>query len=184
MGNRLSKIVTRTGDDGKSHLGDNQRLAKNHIRFAALGTLDELNSHMGLILAHNPEHQDMIDQFKQIQQDLFDLGGELCPPYREAISTKQIMRLDELINNWNSLLPPLKEFILPGGNLASAHCHVTRTVCRRAERVLVELHATEPLNPAILQYINRLSDLLFIAARLLSLEAGMDELLWEHERKK
>lgn len=184
MGYRLSKIVTRTGDDGKTHLGDGHRLPKNHMRIEALGTLDELNSCIGLIIAHNPESQDIADGLKQIQQDLFDLGGELCPPHHKTISTNQVSRLDKLIEQWNATLPPLTEFILPGGNLAAAHCHLARTVCRRAERTLVALHEMEPMNLAILQYINRLSDLLFIAARILSREASIDEVLWEHSKKK
>jgi cob(I)alamin adenosyltransferase len=183
MGNRLSKIVTRTGDDGKTHVGDRQRIFKCDVRLEALGTLDELNSHIGLLLAHNPAFPDMVDQFKQIQQDLFDLGGELCPPYHLVINAQHILRLDNIINDWNETLPPLKEFILPGGNITAAQCHVARTVCRRAERALVQLHIKEAVNAESLKYINRLSDLLFIAARLLSKEAGIEDILWDHERR-
>lgn len=184
MGYRLSKITTRTGDDGKTHLGDGNRLLKSHARITALGELDELNSAIGLLLAHNPENQDIVDGLKQVQQDLFDLGGELCPPYREVIIAQHVLRLEQLIEKLNATLPPLKEFILPGGNITAATAHLARTICRRAERSFVKLHSEEPLNAAILQYLNRLSDLLFVAARIAAREASIDEVLWEHERKK
>lgn len=180
---RLTKITTRTGDDGKTNLGNGNRIPKHHARIEALGTLDELNSAIGLVLAHEPTNLDAAIALKKIQQDLFDLGGELCPPYRQAITLDKMVYLEEMIEKWNSDLPPLKEFILPGGNLTAASCHLARTICRRAERCIVKLNEEENLNPDILRYINRLSDLLFIAARVLARETTDKEELWEHERK-
>lgn len=182
MGNRLSKITTRTGDDGKTSLGKG-RLSKDHSRIEALGSLDELNSVIGMVVAHEPKNQEITSTLKQVQQDLFDLGGELCPPYREAVTDEKLAFLDEKISRWNADLPPLKEFILPGGNIKSATCHLARTICRRSERNLVTLHLDENLNPNILRYMNRLSDVLFIAARLLARETENPEELWQHERK-
>ncbi len=183
MGYRLSKITTRTGDDGKTSLGKG-RLFKDHARIEALGSLDELNSVIGMVITHCPQDQEIINTLKQVQQDLFDVGGELCPPYRTAVTDEKIAFLDEKITTWNATLPPLKEFILPGGNIKSATCHLARTVCRRAERHLVTLHQGENLNPNILRYINRLSDVLFIAARLLARETENKEDLWHHERNR
>lgn len=184
MSYRLSRITTRSGDDGKTNLGTNERLSKHHIHIETLGTLDELNSILGMVLAHEPTNQEIVIALKQIQQDLFDLGGELCPPYRQAITAKKIARLEALVEQWNATLPPLKEFILPGGNLKAASCHVARTVCRRAERCMVALHESEQLNADMLRYINRLSDVLFIAARMLARETNSREEFWDHDKKK
>ena len=183
MGNRLSRITTRTGDDGKTSLGSGNRLPKHHVRIEALGSLDELNSAIGIVLALGPLNQHTVATLKQIQQDLFDLGGELCPPYHLAISAEKTDSLEKSLQEWNAALPPLKEFILPGGNIKSATCHLARTICRRAERNIVALHDNENLNPEILRYINRLSDLLFVAARLLARESTNEEEMWQHERK-
>jgi cob(I)alamin adenosyltransferase len=184
MGYRLSKITTRTGDDGSTSVGVGERLLKNHDRIEALGTIDELNSVIGMVLAYKLNGANIVEAFTQVQQDLFDLGSELCPPYREAITQEKIIYLDQCIETWNATLPPLKEFILPGGNIKAATCHLARTVARRAERTLVTLHQTEPVNLNVLQYLNRLSDVLFIAARILARETLSEEPLWDHERKK
>lgn len=180
MGYRISRVTTRSGDDGKTNVGTKERLSKNHARIEALGTLDELNSAIGIVVAHQPINQEITATLKQIQQDLFDLGGELCPPYHQAVASDKVLRLESMIEKWNVSLPPLKEFVLPGGNLKAANCHLARTIGRRAERCLVALHEQEPLNPDMLRYINRLSDLLFIAARLLAQETNSKEELWEH----
>jgi cob(I)alamin adenosyltransferase len=183
MGYRLSKIYTRTGDDGKTHLGDGHRIAKNSARLEAIGTLDELNSSIGMILAHLPLNVSVQSCLIQIQHDLFNVGGELCPPYHPVIDKEKIILLEVKIDEWNTFLPPLQEFILPGGNIKAATCHLARTICRRAERCLVTLQQTETLNPEIISYINRLSDVLFVAARLLALETNNPEVLWEHDRR-
>jgi len=180
MSYRLSRITTRSGDDGKTNLGTKDRLSKSHIRIETLGTLDELNSSIGLVLAHSPANQEITHALKQVQQDLFDAGGELCPPYRQAITADKIAKLDSLITEWNATLLPLTEFILPGGNLKAASCHLARTICRRAERCIVALHESEEVNPDMLRYLNRLSDLLFIIARILARETTGKEELWEH----
>lgn len=180
MGYRLSKIYTRTGDDGSTHLGDGNRLTKDHPRLAALGTIDELNSAIGLVLAHQPAHQAIQTQLIAVQHQLFDLGGELCPPHHPAMTAEKVLHLEETLDEWNAMLPPLKEFILPGGNLKSAACHLARTICRRAERCVVTLHQQEAVSPDILRYLNRLSDLLFVAARLLARESDGVEMLWNH----
>jgi cob(I)alamin adenosyltransferase len=180
MSNRLTKITTRTGDDGKTNLGTKDRLSKCHIRIETLGTLDELNSSIGLVLAYEPGDASITKVLKQVQQDLFDAGGELCPPYHHAITVEKIAYLDTLISKWNATLPPLTEFILPGGNLISASCHMARTICRRAERCMVALHEREGVNPDMLRYLNRLSDLLFIVSRILARETNSTEELWEH----
>ena len=179
MGYRLSKITTRTGDDGTTGLGPKNRLSKDDVRIEVLGTLDELNSVLGLILAHNPADTEIEKSLQHIQQDLFNLGGELCPPYHPAITEEKLLRLDNWIADWNAMLPPLSEFILPGGNLLAAQTHVARTVCRRAERRLVSLHRVETLNPQLLQYMNRLSDLLFIVARIFARKTSEKEVMWQ-----
>lgn len=184
MSYRLSRITTRSGDDGKTNLGTKDRLSKNHIRIETLGTLDELNSSLGMVLAYEPLNQEISAVLKQVQQDLFDLGGELCPPYQQAVTTEKIAYLDAFITQWNASLPPLTEFILPGGNLKAASCHLARTICRRAERCIVALHENEKINADILRYINRLSDLLFISARILARETHSKEELWTHTNKK
>lgn len=183
MGNRLSKIVTRTGDDGKSHLGDGVRIYKNHPRLEAIGTIDELNSFIGFVLSFDIKNTEIKQALQQIQHHLFDLGGELCPPYRSVITEEHVVYLENLCQEWNQSLPPLKEFILPGGTTEAASAHLARSLCRRAERTIVALHQEQDTSHFILQYINRLSDLLFIAARCLN-QTRAREILWEHERKK
>ncbi len=183
MGNRLSKIYTRTGDDGKTNLGDGKRIPKDHARLELIGTLDELNSAIGIVLAHNPTTPSVKACLQQVQQDLFNVGGELCPPYYSVTTSDKTSALEKTIDEWNAELPPLKEFILPGGNLKSASCHLARTICRRGERSAVTLYALEAFNLEILRYLNRLSDLLFVAARVLTKESNTQEILWEHERR-
>ena len=182
MGYRLSKIYTRTGDDGTTSLDGQERLLKNALRIEAVGTLDELNCAIGLALSHPPIHPEVYECLCQVQNELFDLGGELHVPERIIITAEKITHLEEKLDHWNETLPPLKEFLLPRGNSKSAACHVARTVCRRAERSLVRLHRQTPLaNPEILRYLNRLSDLLFIIARILARESEEKEVLWDNK---
>ncbi len=181
MGNRLSKITTRTGDQGMTGLGDGSRISKDHLRIHAMGDVDELNSHLGVLLC-----EDMPDALREallsIQHDLFDIGGELCIPGHPFITEKHVTKLDGLIETYNADCPPLKEFILPGGSRAAAISHVCRTACRRAERAIVALGNVEEINIATRQYINRLSDLLFIWSRVLNQYAGKTDLLWQKDR--
>ena len=182
MGNRLSKIYTRTGDDGTTGLGDGTRVPKDDARVEAYGTLDELNSALGLLLAENlPE--DISAALRPIQHELFDLGSEFCLPGYKAIMAEHVQRLEKQLDKFNESLPPLKEFILPGGSRAAALCHLARTVCRRAERRAWTLHRQQPQNPESLRYLNRLSDLLFVMARVIARKNGGQEVQWKHERK-
>lgn len=183
MGYRLSKIYTRTGDDGKTQVGVGERIPKDDILIEVLGTLDELNCAIGLMLSNQIHNTDVQNCLTQIQHHLFDLGGELCPPFHQSISAEKVKSLENKIDQYNTSLPPLKEFILPGGNVASAHCHLARAICRRAERHLVTLQHEQNINAHALQYINRLSDLLFVIARVLAKQDHQNEILWEHERK-
>jgi len=183
MGHRLSKIYTRTGDKGTTGLGDGSRVDKDHPRIEAFGTIDELNSHIGLILA-NTLPDEIRACLSDIQHDLFDLGGELCVPGYQTITEDYVTRLEGILDNLNAELPALKEFILPAGGHATAQCHVARTVCRRAERRIHALHKNEPVNPASLAYINRLSDLLFVIARLCARFENGQEVLWNPDRYK
>ena len=183
MGHRLSKIYTRTGDDGTTGLGDGNRVAKDSARVAAYGTVDELNSVLGMVLAH--EVSDVIRScLVDIQHDLFDLGGELCVPGMEAITDAYVTRLENQLDSFNEQLKPLKDFVLPGGGMASATCHLARTVCRRAERKVVTLMRQEPVRTECARYLNRLSDLLFVLTRVLAADAGQPEQLWEHDRQR
>jgi cob(I)alamin adenosyltransferase len=183
MGNRLSKIYTRTGDDGTTGLGDGSRVAKDSARVAAYGTVDEANSTIGLVLAG--ELPDGVRTLlTAVQHQLFDLGGELCIPGHAAITDADIERLEQHLDAFNEPLPPLKDFILPGGGEAAARCHVARTVVRRAEREAVALSRFEPVRPEAVRYLNRLSDLLFVLARVLARASGHGEVLWNHERRK
>ena len=183
MGNRLSKIATRTGDGGETGLGDGRRVAKDSARVQALGDIDELNSCVGLVLAERiPAGPRKF--LLQIQHDLFDLGGEICIPGHSMIAQAQVQRLDETLAALNGTLPALKEFILPGGTRPAALAHLARTVCRRAERSLVALRRTEPVGERALQYLNRLSDLLFVLGRTLNRAGRRGDVLWRHERKK
>jgi cob(I)alamin adenosyltransferase len=184
MGYRLSKIVTKTGDDGSTQVEAKKRISKDNPRIHALGDIDELNSVLGIVLAHSEKNQTIHAVLQKIQHDLFHLGGELCPPHRPAITEQATQFLEENSVDWNTVLPPLTEFILPGGNTASASCHLARAICRRAERSLVHLHHIEPLSPEILRYMNRLSDLLFIAARILAKDTASQEIMWNNDRKK
>lgn len=181
---RLTKIYTRQGDEGYTTLGD-KRLSKDDLLVEAVGTVDELNSHLGVVLSHEIKDESIKQALTQIQHDLFNLGGELHLPQYVAITNEHIEKLEQQLDAWNDTLPPLEEFLLPRGNPATAACHVARTVCRRAERCLVKLHRQILLdNAELIRYLNRLSDLLFVAARVLLREAKEQEILWEHERKK
>jgi len=183
MGHRLSKITTRTGDAGETGLGDGSRVSKDSPRVRALGDLDELNSVLGLVLAEDVPSE-LRDALGQVQHDLFDLGGEVSIPGHAMLQDPQVARLESAIEVWNADLPALKEFILPGGSRAAAAAHLARTVCRRAERSLVALGATEKIGEPARRYLNRLSDLLFIAGRRLNRHAGRSDVQWRHERKK
>lgn len=181
MGNRLSKIYTRTGDDGSTGLGDGSRTDKDGTRVAAYGTTDELNSHIGIVMAHGVP-DDVARVLHEVQHHLFDLGGELCIPGHQAIQQSHIDWLEQTLDHFNESLPALKDFILPGGSLAAANCHVARTVCRRAERLVVSLQRDETVPPFSMRYLNRLSDLLFVVARVIALHGGGREVLWQKDR--
>jgi cob(I)alamin adenosyltransferase len=183
MGHRLSKIYTRTGDDGTTGLGDGTRVAKDSPRVEAYGTVDELNSVVGLLLAYELP-KDIRDCLTQVQHRLFDLGGELCIPGHQAMNDEDVGALELILDKLNDKLTPLKEFILPGGSAAAAVCHVARTVCRRAERRVVALAQTEAVAAPVLRYLNRLSDLLFVMARVLNQRAGASDVLWQHDRNE
>ncbi|MBV2208858.1 MAG: cob(I)yrinic acid a,c-diamide adenosyltransferase [Thermomonas sp.] len=183
MGNRLSKIYTRTGDDGSTGLGDGSRVGKDSARVEAYGTVDEANCCIGLLLATEMP-DDVRALLVRIQHQLFDLGGELCIPGHAAIFDADIETLEHQLDQFNEGLPPLKEFILPGGGEASARCHIARTVVRRAERATVALARLETIRPQSQHYLNRLSDLLFVLGRVLARASGHGEVLWNHERRK
>jgi cob(I)alamin adenosyltransferase len=180
MGNRLSKIYTRTGDDGTTGLGDGSRINKDSLRVEAMGDVDELNSVIGLMMTEAVPAS-LTKVLTQIQHDLFNVGGEICIPNYVILKQARIDDLENAIDQLNSQLSPLKEFILPGGTKASAYCHLARTVCRRAERKLVELHRNEKVTDISLQYLNRLSDLLFVMCRIINKEAGVSDVLWKNE---
>jgi cob(I)alamin adenosyltransferase len=183
MGNRLSKITTRTGDGGTTGLGDGSRVPKVSLRIAAIGDVDECNSVIGVLLTCEiapPIREMLID----IQHSLFDLGGELSIPGYAAITDAHVLRLEEATQEINKDLPPLKDFILPGGCPATAHCHVARTVARRAERSVLLLAQKDAVNEPVRIYLNRLSDLLFVMARGISRDAGVADVLWEKARAK
>lgn len=183
MGNRLSKIYTRTGDDGTTGLGDGSRVAKDSARVAAYGTVDEANSCIGLVLACDlPD--DVRSLLVSVQHQMFDLGGELCIPGHAAVFDADIERLEQHLDAFNEPLPALKDFILPGGGEAAARCHIARTVVRRAERETVSLSRHDAVRPEAIRYLNRLSDLLFVLARVLARASGHGEVLWNHERRK
>jgi cob(I)alamin adenosyltransferase len=182
VGNRLSKIYTRTGDDGTTGLGDGSRVAKDSARVSAYGTVDELNSQIGVVIACEVA-EDIRDLLLGVQHQLFDLGGELCIPGHAAILAADIERLEQTLDRYNAELPPLKEFILPGGGMASAQCHVARTVCRRAERELVTLSHHDAVRAEAIRFLNRLSDLLFVLCRVLARSSGHGEVIWNHTRR-
>ena len=184
MGNRLSKIYTRTGDDGSTGLGDGSRIGKDALRVEAYGTVDEANSCIGLVLASEGVADDIRDLLTSVQHQLFDLGGELCIPAHAAIDDADIDRLEQRLDHYNDDLPPLRDFILPGGGEAAARCHIARTVVRRAERMTVALSRHEDVRPQAIRYLNRLSDLLFVLCRVLARASGHGEVLWQHERRR
>src|SRR5210317_1089807 len=179
MGNRLSKIYTRTGDKGTTGLGDGSRVDKDSLRVEAYGTVDELNSALGLVLC-----ADLPDEVRacltRAQHELFDLGGELCMPGTTLIPDNYVEGLEQALDGFNDDLPPLKDFILPGGSEAAARCHMARTIARRAERRVISLAHNETVNEATIRYLNRLSDLLFVIARVLARREGGTEVIWVH----
>jgi cob(I)alamin adenosyltransferase len=184
MGNRLSKIYTRTGDDGTTGLGDGSRVRKDSARVEAYGTVDELNSVIGLLLAVPKLPKKVATCLTEVQHELFDMGGELCIPGHTMIRAEHVARLESELDAFNEKLPALKEFILPGGGPGAAACHLARTVARRAERRAWTLSATESVSPEVLKYLNRLSDLLFVLARVLARHESGAEVLWRHQRTK
>jgi cob(I)alamin adenosyltransferase len=183
MGNRLSKITTRTGDNGTTGLGDGSRIDKDSLRVHAMGDVDELNSHVGLLLCETLPPA-LREELVTIQHDLFDMGGELCIPGFTMITDGHILRLDSLLEKYNADLPPLADFILPAGSRAAAQAHVCRTVCRRAERAIVSLGKADTLNDNPRQYMNRLSDLLFVLSRVLNRFGGGSDVLWQKDRSR
>ena len=180
MGNRLSKIYTRTGDDGSTGLGDGARVAKESLRVEAYGSVDETNSAVGVVLAVPSLPEAVRRCLTEVQHDLFDLGGELCIPGHRAITGAYVDRLEGELDAFNEDLPPLKDFILPGGGPSAAACHMARAVCRRAERRCWSLARAEVVAPEALKYLNRLSDLLFVIARVLARHESGGEVLWRH----
>jgi cob(I)alamin adenosyltransferase len=184
MGHRLSKIYTRTGDDGSTGLGDGSRVAKDSLRVEAYGTVDEANSAIGQILAHDSVPENIRSCLVEVQHDLFDLGGELCIPGHSAIEDEFVLRLEQQLDLFNADLPPLKDFILPAGGHAAAACHLARCVVRRAERRVSTLMREETLREPVLRYLNRLSDLLFVIARRLARQESGQEIVWDRGRGK
>jgi cob(I)alamin adenosyltransferase len=178
MGNRLSKIYTRTGDEGTTGLGDGTRVPKDHLRVEAYGTVDETNSAIGVVLATPHLPVEVRQCLTDVQHDLFDLGGELCIPGARTITAAYTKRLEDQLDSFNEPLPPLKEFILPGGGPAAAAAHMARTICRRAERICWSLACEESVGPEVMIYLNRLSDLLFVLARVLAREDKGGEVFW------
>ncbi len=184
MGNRLSRIYTRTGDDGTTGLGDGTRVPKDGARVEAYGTVDELNSVLGVLLAVPGLPSAVVLCLTELQHELFDIGGEFCIPGHRVITAAQVARLESELDEFNEALPALKEFILPGGGPAAAACHLARTVARRAERRAWTLAGAEAVNPESLRYLNRLSDLLFVLARVLARHERGTEVLWRHDRAR
>ena len=182
MGHRLTKIYTRTGDTGQTGLGDGSRVAKDSLRIEAIGAVDELNSCIGLLLAE-PPGDDLRAALMAVQHDLFELGGELSIPGHDRIAAEHVERLEQLLDRHNADLPPLKDFILPGGSRTAALCHLARTVCRRAERRLVAVASGETRSAYGIQYLNRLSDLLFVLSRVINRRDGHPDVLWQKGRK-
>ncbi len=185
MSNRLTQIATRTGDDGSTGLGDGTRVAKDHLRVMAMGDVDELNSSLGVLLAEKlPD--DVRELLVIVQHELFNLGGELSIPGYQLLKAEAVLRLDDALEHYNAALPRLKEFILPAGTRSAALAHVSRTIARRAERAVVALAAAEPVNETPRQYLNRLSDLMFVLARVLNRAnldgLGGDDVYWKSEK--
>lgn len=186
MGFRLSKIYTRTGDKGETGLGDGRRVGKDHPRVEAIGEVDTLNSQLGLLLAGCAEDSrlgEVVEALAPCQHRLFDLGGELAMPAYQALNAAEVERLEQVIDRWNEELGPLENFILPGGSALIAQAHVCRSLARGAERRCQHLNAVEPLGGVGLAYINRLSDLLFVAARIIARRQGVEEILWQPAAK-
>ena len=184
MGNRLTKIYTRTGDQGTTGLGDGSRVAKNDPRVEAYGTVDETNSAIGMVLCEAGLPDVVARCLTEVQHDLFDLGAELCIPGHRTINDTFVERLERTLDELNKDLPALKDFILPGGGRAASACHLARTICRRAERRLWALAADEQINPAGLKYLNRLSDLLFVVARVVARHEVGSEVIWKRGKLK
>src|ERR1700685_4306977 len=184
MGNRLSKIYTRTGDDGTTGLGDGSRVAKDSLRVTAYGELDELNSSIGVLLAVPELPKEVTAGLIEVLHELFDMGGELCIPGHTAITAEHVTRLERALDGFNDTLPPLKEFILPGGGAAAAACRLARTIARRAERHVWTLAKEEPVSAEVPKYLNRLSELLVVMARVLARNERGTEVLWRHDRGK
>ena len=182
MGKRLSKIYTRTGDDGTTGLGDGTRVAKDNARVEAYGTVDEANSAIGVVLACSAIPDNIAAMLTEVQHDLFELGGELCIPGHTAVTDVFITRLENELDKLNADLPSLEDFILPGGGPAAAACHLARTIVRRAERRCASLATKEDVRPQVLHYLNRLSDLLFVVARVLARVENGQEVLWNRDR--
>jgi len=182
MGNRLSKIYTRTGDDGSTGLGDGTRTPKDSLRVEAFGTVDEANSAIGMVLANDSVPEIVRFCLTEVQHDLFELGGELCIPGHSAVQQEFIDRLENELDAFNADLPRLKEFILPGGGQAAAACHLARTIVRRAERRVSSLAKKEDVRAEVVRYLNRLSDLLFVVARVLARAESGQEVLWDRQR--
>lgn len=183
MGHRISRVYTRTGDGGETALGDGSRVPKDHLRVEAMGEVDEVNCFLGVILSQNlprPVRECLV----RIQHELFDLGGELCIPHHRMMRADHVKRLEHDLEIFNTELPHLKEFVLPGGGRAASTCHVARAICRRAERRVVTLAREEPVSPDLLAYLNRLSDLLFVIARTVGRTEGRREVLWNATRSK
>ena len=181
MGNRLSQIATRTGDDGTTGLGDGARVPKSSPRVHAMGDVDELNSHIGLLLCEDVP-TDIRELLNEIQHQLFNLGGELSIPGFQLLKEEAVIHLDEALAHYNENLPRLQEFILPAGNRAASQAHICRTVARRAERLVVALAAVETIHAAPRHYLNRLSDLMFVLSRVLNRMDGGDDVYWKSER--
>lgn len=180
MGNRISKVVTKTGDQGSTGLADGSRRAKNDIRIHCIGEIDELNTVIGLMASYI-DYPETVDLVQHIQHDLFDLGAELCQPGKLLLSEEYVEFLEKKIDLLNAELPALKEFILPGGSTLLGSIHLARTVCRRVERSFVDLEQHETVNPASLRYLNRLSDLFFILARFMAQQTGQPETYWKSQ---
>lgn len=181
MADRLTKIMTRTGDDGFTTLAPKMRVAKDDERISVLGSLDELNAALGIVVSTLTAADEEEKKFiAQVQNTLFNLGGELCPPFHLLVKEDDIIYLEKILLDWNATLPTLKEFVIPGGTLSAAFCHLARTICRRAERDAVTLYQLQPFSNLILKYLNRLSDCLFVLARRLNRNAN--ETIWEHDR--
>lgn len=182
MGNRLSKIYTRTGDDGTTGLGDGVRVTKDCLRIEAIGAVDELNCAIGRVLAHDLRPA-ILDCLRDTQHKLFNLGGELSIPGYQAVMSEDVVALEATLSEFNAQLPPLKEFILPGGGRAAADCHMARAICRRAERRVISLAREEEVGEPVRVYLNRLSDLLFVLCRILARDEGGLEVLWRNPNR-